>query len=410
MAKLPKNFTWERGPFSQCALCGEVSFGFLSAGKKTMSLRCSMCGYQIDERLPEVNKKVLYFDQFVFSELFKIEAGTRRKDDLTDFWQELHRLVRRVVLLQQAILPHSDVHSHETIVSPWPAELRNAYESIGGDLSLLDTSLVQLEEVAEFALAFIEGRDPNLEFDVDRVLNGQRNEWLDHMRITVGIDYGKFADDIRAQRYKVDKNLIALMDHWRANKLGFDEVLDAEIQAFALSRRSAMIDLFERSELATQAGDVMAMVNLSMSSIIQEYSLLRRMFVNAGTTEDDLHSRISAFWAWERNSEMPSGRIFAYLFAGLAGQVANGRKKPATASFMNDVKAISAYAPFVDAMFIDKECFTILTQGRPAKELGLKSKIFSLHNRDELLDFLRKMESEATDEVRAKAKRIYGLE
>lgn len=410
MSTPPRNFTWERGPFTKCAKCGEDTFGFLSAGKRTITHRCSKCRYRIDDQLPEVDKKVLYFDQFAFSELFKIEAGTRRQDELTDFWQELHRLVRRVVLLQQAILPHSNIHSNETIVSPWPNELREAYEGIGGDLALLDTTSIQLQDIGEFASAFIEERGPNFDFAVDRVLNGQRNEWLDDMRITVNADYSRFADGIREGRDDVDKSIEGLMEHWRAKGYGFDEVLEIESKAYLQSRQSALLDFFQRSERAAQEGDIMSTINLSMSPIVQEFSLLRHLFLKAGAKEENLVERINQFWAWERNSEIPTGRILAYLFAGLAGQVAAGRKRPATASFMNDVNAISAYAPYVDAMFVDKECATILTQGRPAAELNYKARIFSLSNRGDLLTYLAEIEAAATTEVREMANLIYGID
>ena len=94
----------------------------------------------------------------------------------------------------------------------------------------------------------------------------------------------------------------------------------------------------------------------------------------------------------------------------LAGQVKAGRKKGVTAGFMNDVEAIAAYAPLVDAMFIDKECALLLTQGRPGKELDFRARIFSLTNREEFLDYLRGLEAQADAEVHRYAEIIYGLD
>src|SRR3546814_8912068 len=93
-----------------------------------------------------VDKKVIYIDQFVFSELFKLKAGTRREDKLTPFWKEVDTLLHRVVHLQQAVLPHSNIHHAETVVSAWPRELREAYEAMGGDLRFEDTSDIRSEE------------------------------------------------------------------------------------------------------------------------------------------------------------------------------------------------------------------------------------------------------------------------
>ena len=142
MAAVPvrPGFTWERAPWSRCARCGENRFGFLSGGDHSIVWRCSNCRYRVDEPLPEVKKKVIYIDQFVFSELFKLKAGTRREDKLTPFWREVDALLHRVVHLQQAVLPHSNIHQAETIVSAWPRELREAYEAMGGDMRFEDTN------------------------------------------------------------------------------------------------------------------------------------------------------------------------------------------------------------------------------------------------------------------------------
>src|SRR3546814_10528465 len=55
-------------------------------------------------------------DHFVFSELFQLKAGTSREDKLTPFWKEVDTLLHRVVHLQQAVLPHSNIHHAETVV------------------------------------------------------------------------------------------------------------------------------------------------------------------------------------------------------------------------------------------------------------------------------------------------------
>src|SRR3546814_11594465 len=76
----------------------------------------------------------------------------------------------------------------------------------------------------------------------------------------------------------------------------------------------------------------------------------------------------------------------------------------------SDLEAVAAYAPFVDAMFIDKECALLLTQGRPGKELNFRVRIFSLTNRDEFLDYLSGLEAQADEKKSRHVQLIYGLE
>src|SRR3546814_14377695 len=82
--------------------------------------------------------------------------------------------------------------------------------------------------------------------------------------------------------------------------------------------------------------------DLSISHICRELSMLNRLFKKAGIPEYSHDIARNSFWRWERNSEMPFGRIMAYMFAALAAQVKAGRRKGVSAGFMNDVEAVAA--------------------------------------------------------------------
>ena len=55
---------------------------------------------------------------------------------------------------------------------------------------------------------------------------------------------------------------------------------------------------------------------------------------------------------------------------------------------MNDVRAISTYAPYVDAMFVDRECAELLGEGRLRDELEYKARIFSFADTQAFIDYL----------------------
>jgi hypothetical protein len=56
---------------------------------------------------------------------------------------------------------------------------------------------------------------------------------------------------------------------------------------------------------------------------------------------------------------------------------------------MNDVKAISAYAPHVDAMFLDRKSAALLNEEPLKSELPVRARIFSLQTADEFLEYLK---------------------
>jgi hypothetical protein len=93
---MPKKFTFERAPFVKCPNCGQETFGILSAGGYRVTLRCTECRYSHSEGLPEVDKRVVYLDQSIFSFLFQAKGGGRLPTGHEEFARELYRRIRRV--------------------------------------------------------------------------------------------------------------------------------------------------------------------------------------------------------------------------------------------------------------------------------------------------------------------------
>lgn len=402
-----KNFTWERGPFEQCPSCREPTFGFLSAGRNVMTLRCTRCRYSHGEALPEVDKATIYLDQFVFSAIFKIKAGGRAPLGHQDLYDELIPLLRRVVLLQQAILPHSDLHSQETIVFHDPRGLRDAYEDIGGDASLRDSRDIEMAQVFAFAGAFRDGGEPVLTLTPDEILQGSRNDWLADMRISVNADYSHFAEGIRRERDKGFAALSEVVYAWAEEKPPFHELLRRESQ-FGDHRRAALAAVMQRVANASAGGDGMDLLNAALEPVWREFLMLRD-FLCKGASDEEAMRRVGAFWDWPRLHEMPFNCIFAYLFAAFGRRVTMGQRK-FTRGLMTDFQAIAAYAPSVDAMFIDRECALLLGEGALRHDLYYRARIYSYANKNEFLAYLYELEAQATAEVRDYARRIYGIE
>lgn len=401
-------FIFERGPFEVCPVCGVDAFGILRAGGHTLTRRCTECRHAEDHLLPDVDKRVIYLDQNAFSFLFAVDSNTRLPQGHEDFCREAHRLLKRVVLLQQAILPHSDIHRDETLVFHDANALRSAYELIGGDVSFTDSRSIEKHQVCEFAAAYIAGRDPTLNLDVDEVLESDRNQWLPDMHIGVQMDYGQFADDLRLSRDQGHADMQQLIATWARDRPTFAAVLRHELNSFGPVRQSAFARAMRNMIAAAEGDDAMAQVNAIHNYFLEEHAVLRHMFIEAGTPERDAGREVIRFWHWERNRDLPHNRISAYLFAALARRVVGGQRK-VTRGFMNDVRAISAYAPYVDAMFVDRECAEMLNEGRLRDELQYRARIFSFADTQAFLDYLAELEARATDEVKRSVAIAYGL-
>jgi len=406
---MSRRFTWERAPFIRCPACQKQTLGILSAGGELLTRRCTDCRYSHPEPLPELDKKVLYLDQNAFSLLFSIRSGGRLPRGHEEFAREMHRRLKRLVLLQQTILPHSDIHRDETTVFRQADALREAYEIIGGDVAFTDRHSIEQVQVFEYSRAYLEDRDPNLNFDVDEVLEDERNEWLPNMHIGVHLDYSQFAAELRESRDSGHTAMMRLVDQWVTGRPTFDAVLKNELNAFASERMNGLIAAVDALNSAAGNPDPMVAFNAYHNPILREHATLRSAFIEAGRNERDAGAEVIRCWAWERNREIPHHRISAYLFAALARRVVGGQRR-VTRGFMNDVRAISTYVPYVDAMFVDRECAELLGEGRLREELEYKARIFSFADTGAFIDYLDSLEQAVTDEVRQYATAIYGLE
>jgi hypothetical protein len=75
---------------------------------------------------------------------------------------------------------------------------------------------------------------------------------------------------------------------------------------------------------------------------------------------------------------------------------------------MNDVRTISTYAPYVDLMFLDRECATLSAEKPLCDDLVCKAKIFSMTDLLAFISYLNELDGQVDSNVRKYAKRICG--
>jgi len=236
------SFSWEKGPFEACDVCGELALGMLSAGGSTLRNRCNKCGVDYDTDLPELSKKAVYLDQFMLSDIYKFEKFSKVRPGHDAFTKEVHERLKRCILLQQIFIPHSDIHRDETTVFHKPGycaeDLRRLYKFFGGDVSLTDCDSVELKQILKFAEAFFDGKEPKIFFSLDEITDGRRDDWRPSMHVGVTGGYQQYADGIRKDRNTVYTAMNELKTLWRETKPSFDKVLENEFAAFGAVRKN----------------------------------------------------------------------------------------------------------------------------------------------------------------------------
>lgn len=383
--------------------------GILSVGGHLLTKRCANCRNTMQIPLPELDKKAIYLDQFMFSMIYNVKNEGNLPKGHEAFAKEVYALLRRCVLLQQVFLPHSDIHHDETTVFHSPIDLRGLYEFFGGDVSLMDSRDVELLQDIQFAKAFFDDKEPDVSLGLDEIADSRRNEWLPDMHVGVRADYSQFADHIRSVRGEVHDALKHLADTWIEKKATFEGVLESESSAIGPTKEQAFAKWFEEVS-NPDPSDPMALFESSGRPIFREYQELCHLLEDRGVEEDQHLVAIMKFWNWERQREIPHQKISSYLFAAVARRVVMGEKKIVDRGLVNDVRTISTYAPYLDALFVDKRCAALLKEDPLRTELEYKARIFSLNDPDEFLGYLREIEGGTPDETREYAAMIYGID
>ena len=403
---------FERSPFLNCPACGISDvLGILSAGGLRLVRRCKRCRYRVEVPLPIPDKKVIYLDQLAISEIFKVKSKTRRPGASNEeLWLDIEREVQRTFLLQQAIFPASSIHRNETLVSPFANELTLAHEMLAGDVSLSSVNEIAMLQTTKFAEAFIvDGRPARIDFHVDEILKGKRNEWVADMHINANFDYSAFAESTRSHRDALAAEFIPLFDSWTDEKPTFDEVLKSELESYGTANRGALRAAIQRASEASQTTDVIEYFDKISHPVMEQFMRVARIFESCGLSKEQARHKVFEFWDWTGNQQLPVHRISAYLFAALARKISSGQRRRPSKGMMNDFDAISCYGPYVDAMFLDNECAQLLSERPLSTDLPIKAKIFSTNSGRAFIEYLRDLQNNASEHVRQRSAEIYGI-
>ena len=104
---------------------------------------------------------------------------------------------------------------------------------------------------------------------------------------------------------------------------------------------------------------------------------------------------------------VPYVRISCLMYAAMAKLASQGKKTPAKHPF-NDTDMISAYLPYCDAMFIDREMHNILLQKPLPDEIVFGAKVFSPKTKQGFFEYLDGIETTAPQGHLDIVREIYG--
>lgn len=409
-------------PYSLCSNCNTNNLWVLIVSWWYCTQRCKSCFNDDGFRLPKINKKIIYLDQFVVSNLMKSINKSHPsywKDDLL-IWNGIYEKLDKLLYLRLIICPYSDIHETESVLTN--KTYLQAYESLKKMYhhlshgkwfsSIEDTKKIQL---CEHFKSYIEKYKYNQEFNIRDIIHGDINEWWDNIYITINSKiYENAIEDLFVIRNQNHEEISKVFnDVWKKEKNDFNYWFNLEIKAhwetiFNLYLKSLNDqEKFEKWELKIE--DVLWSILWPEKILIHNlFRILEKNWINDKKEQLEI---IIKYLLKEDLSNIPYITIWSALWWQIAylawiNQIWN----PPNRGMPNDIKAIATYLPYVDCMVIDWGLKKLINDKNVKDKIwNYWDVIFSWTKEDLVLflEYLEKLEKSISEEHLEYVKKVY---
>jgi hypothetical protein len=402
-------------PWKCCPECGNEELGTVDISEYTIHRRCRDCLHTPpSETLPPVPKKVVYLDQLVYSEIAKALDPIWREERPVDRdrWLRIFDALDRALKLQLIVCPESQIHEQESVVHEHEIVLRRLYQHFAAGTSFEFPTRVHAIQLSKALRVKLEGRDVDYD-DIDRreVVRGSLDGWIP--RVQLHVDFAGYPDPALLSRAADDSGqaFAAIFKRWAREKPSFDEVYQLERLGHALT---ILLRLREYAEAIRAVQDGTAPVSEVIWNPHLEVDAALCLIALAeshGMGRAQAEAYVCDFLASEEALSAPSNEISSYLMAGLARRAATGQRRPPSRGMWNDITVISAFLPYCDAMFLDRECASLLREEPLRSWIARYSvPIFTAATGGEFVAYLEKLEEQAGPEHASLVREVYGEE
>ncbi len=376
-----------------CPQCSRKNcFGNVSIHGNQVLRGCKYCKYSTRIFLPDIQKKIIYLDQFFFSGAFR--ASDKR------FLEAAHR-IQEISTKQLLVAPFSSIHEDETHL--WRGYNETNKEGL---LKFIKTTsrghkfkpayAVERTQILKAFKMFLSKGDTGFLIEELDILNADIHNWDNYFQIDVDL-YSKDTNLIRELKSQSIDELVNVFEDWRKSTYTFANDVELELR----DARKNYINSYFIYVSRIAEGDYNAMFDSPIISQVVESML--HYFPN-DTTPEDRMKQVSDFFMSDYFANVPYHWLSTRIFAILKDMVKRGayknRKKALNklSGFFYDVEHIATYAPYCDAFIVDKPMAELISDPRIAIEKKFGVKIFSLNNWDELFSWLDLLEDEMSKE------------
>ena len=402
-----------RPPFARCPKCAQESFGILMIQGLNYFRRCRACFHSQMFRLPRLRKKVIYLDQFALSNIMKaLNPDTKaHKRGIDPFWITLFNKLDNLCKLQLIVCPESSVHEKESRVSSHFEAIRRINELLSGGVRFHDIEEIRNGQLLTHCQKWIAGNDHEpFEFQNDSIVYGDIDHWTDPIYVSVTMPWQPdWIENLRNSRIALHKRISDVFSRWQTETgKSFDFWFNEELNDYGVSILK-QVNIYNKSigSVLNKEWD-MQWSDLIVPPAVQTYLIVVKTLQASGLAEKDLGARVYEYFTSPALASLPFLRLLSMIFASVARKAAAGMKELPSQGLSNDVDAISTLLPYCDAMFIDNECRAYFDEEPLRSDLTHETRLFSLRNKEALLEYLDSIKAGMTAEHLQIVDGIYG--
>ncbi len=400
-------------PYLRCPKCGAEEYGVLSVSDTRCVRRCRACWHTATVYLPEIRKKIVYVDQFAFSNIMKFlspEVKGHERAAAEPFWKELFEILGVVCHLQLVACPDSREHQHESLTSPFYKGLKHTYEHFSGGVSFHDAETIRVRQIADLARAWLKNEPVNFDFSPESISSGRLHEWSGRIFVTADVVLPGTVDELRTMRSTIHQGLQGIFEQWRREKKSFKEVFAAEKVAYGQTLvKMYADDCRKRAQMAVMMmrGQMPSLNDVLPSRTENLVKNLEFMFQQEAGNEMG-NTKLAEFFRSGAINEVPFNLIAAAMDASLAAKAAAGQKEIPNQGTATDINIVSTLLPYCDAMFVDNKCRALLQDIPRDYALPYAFKVFSRNTGADFIRYLIEIRDSVTPDHLKLIEEVYG--
>lgn len=360
-----------------------------------------------------IAKRIIYLDQMLLSNMAKSldPVWSEESGQQDDYWIKVFDALDRALKLQLIICPYSEIHVSESVVHKHFKILRRLCDHFALATRFEAPYAVHVRQLKYALQAKIDGA----QVDYDSILktefiHGNINKWSGRINIVAHLP-AALPDPALVNQSSNDcgEAFKEIFTRWVRERKTFDEYYQLERKAGAEILRKQMQNykILQRKTINDEE-DMYWLFN--EPQWVYSVRTLIETVMNVGVSEQRAYKYVFEFLDTHDALAAPFNEISALLMAALAGRAIMGQKKPPDRGMWNDIKTISAFLPYCDAMFVDNYCAALLRENPLRTKIKYPTKVFSKKTSIQFISYLENLEENAGPNHVKSIERYYGQE